>query len=68
MASHTFNIEVGVHYLSKLLIKFRGDVKKALMAYNAGPTSVERNYKGRSVPEGGYQGRVLKAYKDLSDS
>lgn len=68
LASHTFNIEVGVHYLSKLLIKFQGDVKKALMAYNAGPTSVERNYKGRSVPEGGYQGRVLKAYRDLTDS
>lgn len=68
LANHTFNIEVGVHYLSKLLIKFEGDVKKALMAYNAGPTTVERNYKGRSVPEGGYQGRVLKAYRELSKS
>ncbi|HEX5036559.1 MAG TPA: lytic transglycosylase domain-containing protein [bacterium] len=63
-----FNLRVGVHYLSKLIIKFGGDLKKALMAYNAGPTSVERNYKGRSVPEGGYQGRVLKAYRDFSDS
>jgi soluble lytic murein transglycosylase len=61
-----FNLRVGVHYLSKLIIKFDGDIKKALMAYNAGPTSVERNYKGRSVPETGYQGRVLKAYRDLS--
>jgi soluble lytic murein transglycosylase len=68
LSSHTFNIRVGVHYLSKLLIKFRGDVKKALMAYNAGPTSVERNYKGRSVPEGGYQGKVLKTYRELSSS
>jgi soluble lytic murein transglycosylase len=68
LASHTFNIRVGVHYLSKLLIKFGGDVKKALMAYNAGPTSVERSYKGRSVPEGGYQGRVLKAYREFLKS
>ncbi|HSA58882.1 MAG TPA: lytic transglycosylase domain-containing protein [bacterium] len=68
LSSHAFNIRVGVHYLSKLLILFQGDVKKALMAYNAGPTSVERNYKGRPVPEGGYQGRVLKAYRDFSDS
>lgn len=68
LSSHTFNIQVGVHYLSKLLIKFRGDVQKALMAYNAGPTTVEKNYKNRPVPQGGYQGRVLKAYKDLSSS
>jgi len=63
-----FNLRVGVHYLSKLIIKFGGDIKKALMAYNAGPTMVEKNYKGRPVPDGGYQGRVLKAYRDLSNS
>jgi soluble lytic murein transglycosylase-like protein len=63
-----FNLRVGVHYLSKLLIMFGGDVKKALMAYNAGPTTVARLYKNRPAPEGGYQGRVLKAYRDLSAS
>jgi soluble lytic murein transglycosylase len=68
LENHTFNLRVGVHYLSKLIILFKGDVKKALMAYNAGPTSVAKNYKGRSVPDGGYQGRVLKAYRDFSDS
>jgi len=34
------NIFGGVKYLSKLLKKFNGDVKKALAAYNAGPTAV----------------------------
>lgn len=68
LSSHAFNIRVGVHYLSKLLIMFRGDVKKALMAYNAGPTSVARLYNNRPAPEGGYQGRVLKAYWIFSNS
>lgn len=68
LKSHKFNIEVGVHYLSKLVIKFKGDIKKALMAYNAGPTFVEKLYKNRPVPEGGYQGRVLKAYGEFSKS
>lgn len=66
--AHEFNIRVGVHYLSLLLKKFNGDVKKALMAYNAGPTTVARLYKNRSVPEGGYQGKVLRTYHALSDS
>lgn len=68
LSSHTFNIRVGVHYLAKLLKKFGGDTKKALMAYNAGPTTVAKLYKGRSVPEGGYQGKVLRTYRDLSSS
>jgi len=63
-----FNLRVGVHYLAGLIRKFGGDLKKALMAYNAGPTSVARLYKNRPAPEGGYQGRVLKAYRLFSDS
>ena len=68
LTSHHFNLRVGVHYLAKLLKKFKGDLHKALMAYNAGPTTVAKLYKNRPAPEGGYQGRVLKAYEKLSAS
>lgn len=65
---HEFNLRVGVHYLAGLLKQFHGDIKKALMAYNAGPTTIARIYKNRPVPEGGYQGKVLKVYRGLSNS
>jgi soluble lytic murein transglycosylase len=63
---HAFNIRVGVHYLVTLLNKFGGDVRKALMAYNRGPTIVARLYKYRPVPESGYQGKVLREYANYS--
>ena len=65
---HEMNLRVGVHYLASLLRQFHGDVKKALMAYNAGPTTIARIYRNRPVPEGGYQGKVLKVYRGLSNS
>lgn len=66
LTSHDFNIRVGVHYLSYLIRKFGGDLKKALMAYNRGPTLVARAYKNRPAPEGGYQGKVLRTYRSYS--
>ncbi len=36
------NILAGTRYLKKLLEKFQGDESKALAAYNAGPSAVER--------------------------
>ncbi len=35
------NIEGGVRYISDLTDKYRGDIEKALAAYNAGPTRVD---------------------------
>jgi soluble lytic murein transglycosylase-like protein len=37
------NIEAGTRYLRYLLEKFDGDLKLALAAYNAGPTSVKKH-------------------------
>lgn len=57
------NIEAGTHYLRDLLTRYRGDLKLALAAYNAGPDVVDR-YRG--VPPFAetkqYVQRVLAAY------
>ncbi|MDZ4661771.1 MAG: transglycosylase SLT domain-containing protein [Pseudomonadota bacterium] len=42
------NIQMGTHYLAKMLKKYRGHVPLALASYNAGPTRLDRwlNAKG----------------------
>lgn len=56
------NLQVGIGYLSKLLKKSNGDLWKALMAYNIGPTAVSRHYKNRPVPASGYPWKVMRTY------
>jgi soluble lytic murein transglycosylase-like protein len=59
------NVEAGAAYLRELLIKYDGDPRRALAAYNAGPGAVDR-YNG--VPPYAetqtYVERVLRKYKN----
>src|SRR5436190_20297903 len=61
------NVEAGAAYLRELLIKYDGDARRALAAYNAGPGAVEK-YNG--VPPYAetqtYVDRVLRNYKRSS--
>jgi soluble lytic murein transglycosylase-like protein len=58
------NAEAGARYLRDMLLKYDGDVAKALAAYNAGPGAVDK-YKG--VPPyaetRSYVNRVIRDYK-----
>ena len=63
------NVEAGAAYLRELLIKYDGDPRRALAAYNAGPGTVVK-YNG--VPPYAetqtYIERVLRRYKKSTDS
>jgi soluble lytic murein transglycosylase-like protein len=63
------NVEAGAAYLRELLIKYDGDARRALAAYNAGPGAVSK-YNG--VPPYAetqtYIERVLRRYKKSTDS
>jgi len=52
------NIEGGARYLASMLRQFHGDVRKALMAYNAGPTSIAQGYRPMAAVV--YAERVLR--------
>ena len=58
------NIDAGTRLLGELLIKYNGDVAKALAAYNAGTAAVDK-YDG--IPPYSetqdYVGKVIQAYK-----
>lgn len=54
------NVMVGAAYLKRMIDRYDGDVRRALRAYNAGPTRVDHfDRQGREV-SGGYADRVMR--------
>lgn len=53
------NLRVGFRYLRTLLDRYDGDVRLALLAYNRGENSVDRDLRRGRDPENGYSGKVL---------
>jgi soluble lytic murein transglycosylase len=70
-AAHLFdpvlNIELGTAYLSQLLRRFDGDLPRALIAYNAGPSVARSLVRGSASQRRlqAYPRAVLDAYRDL---
>jgi len=62
----SFNISMGTTYLSYLINRYQGHVEWGLMAYNQGPTAVDRIYNKSKIPEDRYSKKVMEVYKGYS--
>jgi soluble lytic murein transglycosylase-like protein len=56
---HT-NLRLGFKYLDKMIDKYKGNVRLALLAYNRGPGTVDRVLKQGGNPDNGYADKVLR--------
>lgn len=54
------NVSVGIDYLTDLMKKYEGDMEKALMAYNAGPTGAYNYYFSKGIYSNSYSKGVLE--------
>lgn len=54
------NLRVGFRYLSDMIDKYKGDVKLALLAYNRGPGTVDRELSRGADPDNGYADKVIR--------
>lgn len=63
----SLNARVGTHYFKNLLVRFKGNLSKALKAYNEGPTRVAHLYSEKESPVTGYARKVLEDYKRFQE-
>jgi soluble lytic murein transglycosylase-like protein len=54
------NLRLGFRYLNKMIDKYNGDVRLALLAYNRGPGTVDKILKRGGDPNNGYADKVLR--------
>lgn len=59
------NIHGGARYLGLLLARYDGNSHRAIAAYNAGEGNVSKSGK---IPNAGYVGKVMQAYKKFSNA
>ena len=54
------NLRTGFRYLRRLIVRYKGDVRLGVLAYNRGETAVDRALRAGRDPENGYSGKVLE--------
>jgi soluble lytic murein transglycosylase-like protein len=63
------NVQAGTQYLKQLITRYKGDLKLALAAYNAGPQRVDADKKVPDIPETtAYVDAILKDLTPISSS
>ena len=63
------NVQAGSRYLKQLMSRYKGDLKLALAAYNAGPQTVDAQNKVPDIPETtAYVDAILKDLKETDPS
>ena len=53
------NLTLGFRYLRQMIVRYKGDVRLGLLAYNRGETAVNRALRSGRDPENGYSPKVL---------
>jgi soluble lytic murein transglycosylase-like protein len=53
------NLRLGFRYLRQMIVRYDGDVRLGLLAYNRGEVSVDRALRSGRDPENGYSHKVL---------
>jgi soluble lytic murein transglycosylase-like protein len=56
------NLRIGFRYLRDLTVRYRNDLRMALLAYNVGPSRLNEILEGGRQPTGRYAARVLDGY------
>lgn len=59
------NLHLGIHYLTYLLEKYGHDLRRALVAYNLGPSALDERLSQREGIPQGYFRKVMRSYRNF---